>query len=141
MAKKFSKILLVTAAISSAAATAVYFYLHKREKDVRIDEEDDYDDFSEDSEKESEGSRNYVPLNPEAAEHGPGTEAASAQDDGTKESSGKDDPEEDTPVQPQEKSSFTPLAEQVAQAAEKAEETVEKFFDEDDDPAAPQGEA
>ena len=107
MAKKFGKFLFFTAAVGAAAAAAAY-YLQK--KDLlnladRFDDED-YDDFSEDLDEESESSRNYVPLN-----------------SGSKQSN---DSEGST-------DSFTPLAEKaVTIAPEKAEATIEEFFDEDD---------
>ena len=103
MAKKFGKVLLFTAAIGSAVG-AVYYFLKK--KDAAQDaEEEDYDDFDEDKDTACSQSGNYVPLNPE-----PKTEDAESKDS----------------------TGFTPLAEHVAQAAEKAEETVEEFFDEED---------
>lgn len=64
MAKKFGKILLFTAAIGSAAA-AVYYYVHKKHAEQDNIEEEDYDDFSDDTEEDSDASRSYVPLSPE----------------------------------------------------------------------------
>lgn len=107
MAKKFGKFLFFTAAVGAAAAAAAY-YLQK--KDLlnlgdRFDDED-YDDFSEDLDEESEGSRNYVPLNTGSKQNG---ESESNSD------------------------SFTPLAEKAPTVMpEKAEATIEEFFDEDD---------
>lgn len=106
MAKKFGKFLLFTAAVGSAAA-AVYYYMQKKEAVSTVPEDEDYDDFSEDldeAEEPADASRNYVPLTPE----------------------GKPEKESGT---------FTPL-EQVAkpaeEATEKAGETVEEFFDDED---------
>lgn len=104
MAKKFGKFLLFTAAVASAAAAACYF-LQKKDSVDAAPEDDDYDDFSEDLDADTDVSQNYVPLTPE--------------------SKTAEKPEE-------QKDSFTPLSETVAQAAEKAEETVEEFFDEED---------
>lgn len=107
MAKKFGKFLFFTAAVGAAAAATAY-YLQK--KDIlnladRFDDED-YDDFSEDLDEESETSRNYVPLN-----------TSGKQDGETSDNSG----------------SFTPLAEKATTVTpKKPEETVEEFFDEDD---------
>ena len=64
MARKFGKFLLFTAAVGSAAA-AVYYFMKKESAKEIVDE--DYDDFSDDSEAESESSRSYVSLNPEDA--------------------------------------------------------------------------
>lgn len=62
MAKKFGKFILCTAAIG-AAATA-YYYLHKKDEELKAKEEDfDYDDFSEHSnEAPASSSRTYVSL-------------------------------------------------------------------------------
>lgn len=110
MAKKFGKILLATAAIGTAAAAA-YYYFKKKDVDLAasgIDDED-YDDFSEDLDDDTDSSRTYVALNRENAQT-------------TEEKTDED--------------SFTPLAEKLSQAAdatkEKAEEMVEDFFDEED---------
>ena len=114
MAKKFGKVLLLTAAVGTAAA-AVFYFLRKKEHSLHVADEDDYDDFSD--VLEDEDTRSYVPLNTETAQAA-GTDDAPAQE--VTEEAG-------------EKGVFTPLTEQVAQTMEKAEETVEEFFDEDDD--------
>ena len=114
MAKKFGKVLLLTAAAGTAAA-AVFYFLRKKEHSLHVADEDDYDDFSD--ALEDEDTRSYVPLNTETAQAA-GTDDAPAQE--VTEEAG-------------EKGVFTPLTEQVAQTMEKAEETVEEFFDEDDD--------
>lgn len=106
MAKKFGKFLLLTAAVGSAAA-AVYYYMQKKDSAMDIPDDEDYDDFSEDSDENAEASRNYVSLNGDAKAEAPAEEDA-----------GKE----------KKKDTFTPLAEQV----KKSEETVEEFFDEDD---------
>lgn len=111
MAKKFGKVLLITAAIGSAVGAICYFL---KKKDAAQDtEEEDYDDFAEKKENTCAKSSNYVPLNPETKAD---DEKPSDSDEAKEEAS----------------DSFTPLAEHVAQAAEKAEETVEEFFDEED---------
>lgn len=104
MAKKFGKFLLFTAAIGSAAAAA-YYFLQKKDSADTAPEDDDYDDFSEDLDTDTNTAQNYVSLTPEPAK----AEESEASKDG-----------------------FTPLSETVAQAAEKVEETVEEFFDEED---------
>lgn len=114
MAKKFGKFLLFTAAVGAAGAAA-YYYMQKKDASLLEESDEDYDDFSEDLDAEN-NSRTYVPLNHD--------ETA---------------PEENTsPAQDAESASndfFTPLAEQVTQAAEtvknEVEEAVEEFFDED----------
>ncbi len=112
MAKKFGKFLLFTAAVGTAAA-AVYYYMQKKESADTTPEDDDYDDFSEDLDEDAGASHNYVPLNHESK---PASE-----------------PEKD--AEPEKKEdAFTPLN-QVAKAAEKTEESVEEFFDEEDDTA------
>lgn len=108
MAKKFGKFLLFTAAVGTAAA-AVYYYMQKKEAESTVPEDEDYDDFSEDLDEDTDTSRNYVPLNSE------GKAAEEPQ---------KDD------------STFTPLekvAKTVEETAEKTEESVEEFFDEDEE--------
>ncbi|MCH5342911.1 MAG: hypothetical protein J1E64_02650 [Acetatifactor sp.] len=107
MAKKFGKFLVFTAA-AGAAAAAVAYYLQKKDVLNLADRfgDEDYDDFSEDLDEESETSRNYVPLNPSSKQD---SEAADNADN------------------------FTPLADKVSTVVpKKAEETIEEFFDEDD---------
>lgn len=130
MSKKFGKILLFTAAIGTAAAAA-YYYMRKKDADMDAsDVDDDYDDFSEDLEEDTEedleASRNYVPLTPPPAGN------ASTEDGSAKENI----PEAAADA----KDDFTPLAQQVAENAKaqedlKADETVEEFFDEDEEDA------
>lgn len=62
MSKKFGKFLLFTAAAGTAAA-AYYFYRQKKETESSTSADEDYDDFSEDTEEDS--SRSYVSLKPE----------------------------------------------------------------------------
>lgn len=62
MAKKFGKFLLFTAAVSGAAAAA-YYYFKKKDTGYDLDEDEDYDDFSEDLDEDSATSKNYVTLN------------------------------------------------------------------------------
>lgn len=120
MAKKFGKLLLFSAAIGSAIGAVCYF---ARKRNAEHDSaEEDYDDFSEEETKDSD-SRSYVPLTPEGQ---------------TEEPAGAAEPEEpactasaeECPAKEEEaagQDGFTPLAE----TAQKAEETVEEFFDED----------
>lgn len=105
MAKKFGKFLLFTAAIGSAAVAAYYFLQKKGSADA-VPEDDDYDDFSEDLDSDTEENHNYVSLTPES---------------GSAEVSGE-----------QKGNGFTPLSDTISQAADSAEETVEEFFDEED---------
>ena len=120
MAKKFGKFLLLTAAVGSAAA-AVYYYMQKKDSVIDIPEDEDYDDFSDDADTQSSESDGYVSLTPEtAAENDP-----EISDNASTESAAGQTPQK-------EESSFVPLSEQTAQSAETAEETVEEFFDEDD---------
>lgn len=114
MAKKFGKFLLFTAAIGTAAAAA-YYYMQKKDaaNAVSDDSDDDYDDFSDDLDEDVETSRTYVSLNLDNASS-----------------------TEDTMSEPDysEEGDFTPLAEQLAkQAEETVTETVEEFFDEEDE--------
>lgn len=117
MAKKFGKLMLFSIAIGSAIG-ATYYYIQKKCKGQDCAEEEDYDDFSDEEEKKE--TSNYVPLTPE--------ETASEEScaEGTC-------PEE--PEKVEKTDSFTHLAEQVADTAEKAEETVEEFFDEENSQA------
>lgn len=117
MAKKFGKVLFVAAAIGSAVGAACYF-LRKKDNSRNTTEEDDYDNFDTDSKESSDGSRSYVALNPESAENPDTAETET--------------PSEEAAAEEGEKSSFTPLTEQVAQSMENMEEKVEEFFDEED---------
>jgi len=90
MAKKFGKFLLATAAIGSAVAA--YCYFKKKDADLCTENGDD-EDF-DDLDDSADSSRNYVPLN---------CEAAVAEEDASEDS-------------------FTPLAEQVSQAEETVED-------------------
>ena len=63
MAKKFGKLLMVTAALG-AVAGVVYYYLKGRDDfldDDFFDDDDDFDNFDDDME-ESDTERNYVDL-------------------------------------------------------------------------------
>ena len=120
MAKKFGKLLVFSAVIGSAIGAVCYFV---RKKNAETDNaEEDYDDFSGEEETKSDDSRNYVPLTPDAKPEKAEEEAPAA------ETASEETPKEDAA----EESGFTPLAEQVAETAQKAEETVEEFFDEED---------
>ncbi len=111
MAKKFGKFLLFTAAVGAAGAAA-YYYMQKKDAALLNETDEDYDDFSEDT--DDSASRTYVPLSHEnAPEQEAGAPAAA--------DSSKTD------------NFFTPLSETISQAAktEDAKEAVEEFFDED----------
>lgn len=116
---------MVSAAIGSAIG-AVYYFARKKDAE-RDSAEDDYDDFSEENEKESD-SRSYVPLNPEGQAEGKES-AAPAQEEAPADSNCA---AQDTSDASAGQDGFTPLAEQVADTAQKAEESVEEFFDEED---------
>lgn len=67
MAKKFGKLLLVTAALSAVAGGA-YYYLKGRDALMDDDfDDDDFDNFDEDME-EGDSDRNYVNLDLNKAE-------------------------------------------------------------------------
>ncbi|MCI6553288.1 MAG: hypothetical protein MR430_07135 [Lachnospiraceae bacterium] len=68
MAGKFSRLLLFTAAAGAVAAGAYYYLQNKNaSKYDELDEDDDFDDFSEelDEDEGADSSRSYVDLNPE----------------------------------------------------------------------------
>lgn len=155
MANKFGKFLLFTAAVGTIAAAA-YYYKQKKENEASFDEDDDdYDNFfSADTQKASEVSRNYVPLNPETAH----TETFSTNTSENVSTNASENVSTNFSINLSEKLSevagkvsevasnvketFTPLAEKAVAAVHsvqnKTEETVEDFFDEgdlDDEPA------
>lgn len=116
MAKKFGKVLFLTAALSGAAA-AVYYYLRKKDEEKFISEDEDYDDFGKDLDDESENGKKYVSLTPDA--------------EGSKEEAPKEESPEKSAGE-----SFVPL-DQVAPPQNdkdngKNDPEVEEFFDEDD---------
>lgn len=133
MAKKFGKFLLATAAIGTAAAAA-YYFLKKNDQgndDVDDSSDEDYDDFSSDLKKTEETSRNYVPLNPSS----PAPEAEDVPyivvEDTKDAAPGKEDDFLDDSLKNTE-DGFTSLADQaISTVEEKAEETVEEFFDDE----------
>ena len=119
MAKKFGKFLLTTAAIAAAAAGA-YYYIQK--KGIKLPEfnfdfdDDDFDEFDEDEDFD-ELPRSYVTLTPN--------------DDFVVEETGADAEEGDELLFEEagaSESDFIPLAEQLA---EKKDEQIEEFFDEE----------
>lgn len=103
MAKKFGKFVLFVAAAGSVAAGIFYFFKKKSEKEFLECEDEDYDDFSEDSNTES---RSYVQLNP--------TDTPTEEEDFLEEN--------------EQEGEFSPLAEQLQ---EKKNEQVEEFFGEE----------
>ena len=129
MAKKFGKILLITAAIGTAAAAA-YYYMQKKDSVVDVPEEDDYDDFSEDLDSDTESSRNYVSLNTETKPEG--NESPEEENVSEEEISSEAESVSEEKKESEAQDTFTPLTEQVKIAEEKAAETVEEFFDEND---------
>ena len=123
MAKKIGKLLLFSAAIGSAIGAVCYF---ARKRNAEHDSaEEDYDDFSEEEAKDDD-SRSYVPLTPEGQTEEP-AQAAGPEEPACTDSEECPDKKEEAAGQ----DGFTPLAEQVTETAQKAEETVEEFFDED----------
>lgn len=122
MAKKFGKFLLCTAAIGTAAAAA-YYYFSKKDSDFSMlhEGDDDYDDFSNDLEDAADtASRNYVELSREG-------QSTTTDDESPADSSTSEDTDN---------SGFTPLASQVTQTVkENTEETIEEFFDDEDEDA------
>ncbi len=158
MAKKFGKTLLLSAAVISAAA-AVYFYLQKKDAAEKDSDEEDYDDFGKDLNESADGSRSYVPLNPESSTQqaensqdtmeassmeASSTEASSTKAASTEACSAETSSGESSSAEPSQpaveefpinsskaENTFTPLTEQ---AAETAANSVEEFFDEEDGP-------
>lgn len=137
MAKKFGKFILFTAAVSTAVAAA-YYFLQKKEADSEMNSDEDYDDFSETSDEDTAaGSRTYVELQRDSSSENEAqkTESTPSEKDAPLEESAS--LEEDTPLEdntPPE--DFTPLktmADAAANAAEQAADTVEEFFDENDE--------
>lgn len=108
MAKKFGKFLLFTAAIGSAAAAA-YYYFRKKDAEDALLEDEDYDDFSDELEEETE-SKNYVPLTPNTEQN-----------------------KEDSFV-PLDQVAKNAENKEAAENGS-SEPEVEEFFDEEDDPA------
>ena len=135
MAKKFGKILLFTAAIGTAAAAA-YYYMQKKDSVVDVPEDDDYDDFSEDLDSDTESSRNYVSLNTETKPEGnksPDEENVSEEEKVSEEEiSSEAESISEEKKESEAQDTFTPLTEQVKIAEEKAAETIDEFFDEND---------
>lgn len=108
MANKFGKFLLFSAAAGAVAAGTYYFLKNKDKflnKNAVDDDDEDYDDFSDDLDDESE--RSYVPLNTEVSDTVTDFTEAVA------------DKAED-------------IVSSVSEQAEEAAETIEEFFDEDD---------
>ena len=109
MAKKFGKFLLFSAA-AGAACAAAYYFLRKKDAVPAVNDDEDFDDFSDDLDDDTDASsRNYVPLNREQTE--------------------ENDAAGDTAAEADTQNPITPLAEEVM---ETVTEKVEEFFDEDD---------
>ncbi|MCM1123020.1 MAG: hypothetical protein NC416_10580 [Eubacterium sp.] len=119
MAKKFGKILMVTAALGAVAAGAYYCLRNKDNSvDDNFDDDDDFDNFDDDldeEEKAQEADRNYVDLDLEKAdEFKEGLDAAKAEATDKVVGAAKE------------------AAEAVKETADKAEVKVEEFFDDED---------
>lgn len=133
MAKKFGKFLLLTAAVSTAAAAA-YYYFQKKETFSEMNNDEDYDDFSETPDKDTtSGPRTYVSLQRDASAEG---ENAAQEDNSTPadDSSPVGDNLSADDSSPAE--DFTPLkamADAAENVIESAADTVEEFFDENDE--------
>lgn len=145
MAKKFGKFLLLTAAVSTAAAAA-YYYFQKKETFSEMNNDEDYDDFSETPDKDTtSGPRTYVSLQRDASAEG---ENAAHEDNSTPaddsspvgDNLSADDSTSANTDSPADDSSpaedFTPLkamADAAENVIESAADTVEEFFDENDE--------
>ncbi len=123
MAKKFGKFLLFSAAVGAAAAAA-YYYMKKDTSIPDDTEDEDYDDFSEDLEDDSDTSRSYVAIPMESQETAAATEVSN-----------------ETIAEVVEKESLisadTPSNTveffDADEEEDEADPTIEKFFDEDED--------
>lgn len=119
MAKKIGKFLMVTAALGAVAA-GVYYYLQGKDDfvDDNFDDDDDFDNFDDDLDDEEtaqDTDRNYVDLDLEKAdEFKEGLDAAKAE--ATDKIVG----------------AVKETADNVKEAADKAEVKVEEFFDDED---------
>lgn len=119
MAKKFGKVLMVTAALGAVAA-GVYYYLQGKDDfvDDNFDDDDDFDNFDDDLDEDEtakEADRNYVDLDLEKADDfKEGLNAAKAE--ATDKIVGE----------------TKEVADKVKETAEKVEVKVEEFFDDDD---------
>ena len=119
MAKKFGKLLMLTAALGAVAAGA-YYYLQGKDRfvDDDFDDDDDFDNFDddlEDDEAAKDSDRNYVDLDLEKAEEfKEGLDAAKAEATDKIVGASED------------------AAERLKEAADKVEVNVEEFFDDDD---------
>lgn len=143
MSKSFGKFLLCSALVAGAAYGA-YSYLQKKDiithPEAGDDTDDDFDDFSEDLDEDltSSKDRSYVSLNLDKAE-ALATEAFhKAKEVITDSVQQVKDTVKSVADNQSTHTSFTDLSEisreDVKEAAEAAEDTVEEFFD-DEDPA------
>ena len=123
MAKKFGKVLMVTAALGAVAA-GVYYCLQSKDNfvDDDFDDDDDFDNFDDDlddDETSKDADRNYVDLDLEKAEEfKEGLNAAKA--------------EATDKIVGAAKEAAETVTDKVKEAADKAEVKVEEFFDDDD---------
>ena len=113
MAKKLGKFLMVTAALGAVTAGA-YYYLKSKDAlvDDDFDDDDDFDNFDEDLDEDGaakEADRNYVDLDLQKADDFKEGISADQADAAEKVVGG------------------------VKEAAQKVEEKVEEFFDDDDE--------
>ena len=140
MAKKFGKVLLFATAVAAAGA-GIYYYLNKEKfsPEYNGEEDDDYDDFGNESDKE-DNSRSYVALNHENApaedkEEAPVKEEATADAPAEEKEAADEAPKAEEPAE-KEDAPFEELSSVVEDVTEKADEKideVEEFFDEDDE--------
>lgn len=120
--KKFGKFLLFSAAIGAAAAGA-YYYLQNKDSvsGNELEEDDDFDDFSEDLDGEDSDSaeRSYVSLDFDSTNASDGEQPS------------------DEKVSEEETASEPDTAKEALSSLEKAAESanteVEEFFDEDEE--------
>lgn len=131
MAKKLGKILLFTAAAGSAAAAA-YYFMQKKAASPTASKDEDYDDFTVENE-EPKNSHTYVPLTPDTKNSETKETASEAEDKTADTACAQESQEQDSGElnSGELNSGFTPLSQQLSQAAEAEEETVEEFFNED----------
>ena len=148
MAKKFGKVLMVTAALGAVAA-GVYYYLQGKDDfvDDNFDDDDDFDNFDDDlddDETAKEADRNYVDLDLEKAEEfKEGLNAAKVEVTDKVVGAAKAVGEAVDTVKEEAAEAVTDATEKttdavkeaadtVKKAAEKTEVKVEEFFDDDD---------
>lgn len=124
--KKFGKFLLFGAAAAAAAAGAYYYLQNKTPMSGDdLDEDDDFDDFSEDLDSDESSERTYVSIPIE------GAEASSKSEDASKDAAVNSNTaaNDNTVGADAAKEAITNLE----KAAGAANTEVEEFFDEEDE--------